>query len=520
MAILQLHERDNVVVVVRDMPPGEVVSVAGRAPITVGQLVPAGHKVALEPIGPGAPIVKYGEPIGVARRPIEPGEWVHSEQMAYVERPVAHWRECSNDSAAAPGLAQGLEELARPWKRVTFDGYRRRDGRVGTRNYIAIVSSVNCSATVSRRIADRFDGRRLMQWPNVDGVVALTHEGGCGMPRSGLQQTMLQRVLRGVMRHPNVAACLCIGLGCEQTQVGELVSLDGTGTPDGERDPARVLVMQQVGGTAKTIDVAESIVESWLPQVNRISREPVELGELVVATECGGSDAFSGITANRVVGAAIDRLVSVGGTGVLSETSEVTGAEQSLLRRAASESVAEKLVERLEWWRWYAGLFGASLDANPSPGNQAGGLTTIAEKSLGAVQKGGTTTLVDVLEYAQQIEARGLVFMDTPGYDPPSVTGMVAGGATAVLFTTGRGSCFGCALAPTIKVSTTSELARRMADDIDFDAGPVLSGKPIGELADALLRKAVSVASGERVASERHGYGGHEFVPWHVGPVL
>ena len=518
-SMLRLNPRDGVAVAVRDLTPGEVIRLGGGEPIEVREPIPAGHKMAVYAIPQGMPVLKYGEPIGMASRPIGAGNWVHRQNLIYAERPVRF----PALPAEAPDAASGLHGEG-PWSEATFAGFVRENGKVGTRNYIAVVSSVNCSASVCQWVADRFPPDRLARFPNIDGVVAITHEGGCGMPRRGLQQTMLQRVLRGVMEHPNVAACLCIGLGCEQTPAPELVTLDLQSSPPDSKSSRdgfpKILVMQQQGGTGRTIETAASVIESWLPGIDAQRRQPVPLSHLVVATECGGSDAFSGITANRVVGGVVDRLVAAGAVGVLSETSEVTGAEAGLLRRAVSRDVAERLIERLQWWRWYVNLFDASLDENPSPGNEAGGLTTIAEKSLGAVQKGGTMPLVDVLEYAQPITRKGFVFMDTPGYDPPSVTGMVAGGANLVLFTTGRGSCFGCALAPTIKISSTSGLAARMPDDIDFDAGSILAGEAADVLAEQLLQRVIAVASGEPTCSERQGYGRHEFVPWHVGPVL
>ena len=515
--ILILAPADNVGIATGDLRETDRVSVVGTL-LAIATPVPRGHKVALRPIRRGEAVRKYGAVIGRATADIRAGEWVHTHNLAdgACVEPEGQAIGPPGDACRDRSPAKESGGVAR-WRGATFEGYRRPDGRVGTRNYIAVLSSVNCSGTVSRLVAERFPPERLAPYANIDGVVALTHGSGCGMPRHGHQRRVLDRVFQGILRHPNVARCLCIGLGCEQVPSPEVVALaDPASSPPDDS----VLVIQEVGGTRKTVELAERIVASWLEPVGAIRREPVPVDRLVVATECGGSDAFSGVTANRVVGAAVDRLGAAGAACVFSETPELFGAEASVLERMADPRDADRLRKQMAWWRWYTGVFETSPAANPSPGNQKGGLTTIAEKSLGAVQKSGRRPIEGVLDYAEPIQPGKLQFMDSPGYDPVSVVGMVAGGATIVWFTTGRGSCFGAPLAPTIKIATTSELVHRMPDDLDFDAGLVLAGTPVPALADTLIEQTLRVASGHRTASERLGYGAIEFEPWAIGPVL
>jgi altronate hydrolase len=511
-AVIQLHPRDNVAVALRALDEGAPATVGSRS-VRAKQLIPQGHKLALGPLAIGDPVVKFGEIIGFASAPVEPGDWVHSHNLTA----DAFSRQCSRADAvpAAPSPLEGQ----------TFLGYRRADGRAGTRNYLAIISSVNCSASVSRLIARRFDSAALAPFPNVDGVVAFTHGGGCGMQFDGLQHQILNRVLGGIAKHPNIGGYLLVGLGCETAAIGHLladqrlVQISGSsgqlpgnmnganGRAAGGTSPGRppVLAIQDLGGTRRTIEEGARLVAELLPMVNDVRRVPISASELVLGTNCGGSDGNSGITANPALGAASDMLVAAGGTVVLAETTELYGAEQLLTRRAASPAIADKLLERIRWWEWYAGVFGATLDNNPSPGNKAGGLTTIYEKSLGAVVKGGTTALVDVYQYAEPITAKGLVVMDTPGLDPVSVTGIVAGGANVVVFTTGRGSCFGCKPAPSIKVATNTPLFERLNES---------------EVGREIFSEILAVASGKKSKSEQLGLGDEEFVPWTVGPTL
>ena len=513
--VVCLHPRDNVAVAVRVLAAGTRIAVEGRT-VSLLEPVQQGHKLALEAIASGAPIVKFGEIIGFASRAIEPGEWVHSHNVSAEE----FARRCERADAVPPP-PPSLEGQ-------TFLGYRRAGGRAGTRNYLAVISSVNCSASVSRWVARRFDAAALREFPNVDGVVAFTHGGGCGMQFDGPQHQILNRVLGGIARHPNIGGYLLVGLGCETASIGHLLSdqrlvqIGGTpasGAASARRGPP-VLSIQDLGGTQRTVEEGVRLVADMLPRVNDVRREPLPAAELIVGTNCGGSDGNSGITANPALGAAADMIVAAGGTVVLAETSELYGAEQLLTRRAVSPAVADKLLERIRWWEWYAGVFGATLDNNPSPGNKEGGLTTIYEKSLGAVAKGGSTALVDVYQYAEPIAAKGLVVMDTPGLDPVSVTGIVAGGANMMVFTTGRGSCFGCKPTPSIKIASNTPLFERLGDDMDLDAGPILAGRPVAEVGREIFAEILAVASGKRTKSEQHGLGDEEFVPWTIGPVL
>jgi len=482
--------------------------------------VPLGHKIAVQRIAAGQPVHKFGQLIGFATAEIAPGQWVHSHNLANVD-PLLEYEK---STAIPPALP--------PIEGRTFSGYRRADGRAGTRNYIGIISTVNCSASVSKYIAERFDESLLRDYPNIDGVVAFTHDTGCGMQFGGMKHQMLNRVLGGMARHPNIGAFLLIGLGCEQGSMGhllreqQLVPLDGSWEPGGgvaspEVAPPFVMSIQDIGGTVKTVEHGVRRLAEMLPRANDVKRVPIPAAEIILGTECGGSDGKSGVTANPAVGIATDRIVACGGTSILAETSEVYGAEHLLTRRARTPEVADKLLERIAWWKWYAGVFGAELDNNPSVGNKAGGLTTIAEKSLGAVAKAGSTALNEVYQYAEPVTAKGLVLMDTPGFDPPSVTGMVAGGANMIVFTTGRGSCFGCKPVPSIKIASNTPMYNRMVDDMDINAGRIISdGVSIEEVGEEIFNKILAVASGEKTKSEQHGIGDEEWVPWTVGPVL
>ena len=415
-----------------------------------------------------------------------------------------------------------------PLTGYTFQGYRRADGRAGTRNYIAILSNVNCSASVARYAAARFTPERLRDFPNVDGVLSFSHGSGCGMEFGGEHHQMLNRVMGGMARHPNIGGYVLVGLGCEVGTIGHLiqdqglVQIGGLGSASGNgASRPIVLSMQDLGGTQKTIDEAERLVETLLPQVNAARRVTIPASEIVLGLNCGGSDGNSGITANAALGVASDRLVACGGTTILGETTEIYGAEQMLTRRARTPAVADKLIERIRWWDWYTGLFGCTPDNNPSPGNKVGGLTTIYEKSLGAIAKAGTTALNDVVQYAEQVRTRGFVIMDTPGMDPVSVTGIVAGGANVMAFTTGRGSCFGFKPTPVLKIASNTSMYERMRDDMDVDAGTILSqGRSVEDVGEEIFARILAIASGEQPKSEQLGLGGEEFQPWILGPVL
>ncbi|GIX03827.1 MAG: D-galactarate dehydratase [Planctomycetaceae bacterium] len=504
-----LNPADNVAVAVRELVAGTELP-GGRG--MTREYIERGHKVALTDISSGEAIRKYGQVIGYASMYIPQGSWVHVHNVQVGELRL-DYEMCTAVPPDPPLLTNR-----------TFMGYKRKDGRVATRNYIGIISTVNCSATTARYVAQHFDKELLADYPNVDGVVALVHKGGCGFQYGGPSHRQLSRTLAGFARHPNIGAYVILGLGCETGHAGflveqeELVSLQDRWQPPQIEQPL-VINIQEEGGVAKTVRRVTAQLKEWLPEINRVQREPVPVSELMLGLECGGSDGYSGITANPALGICSDLLVAHGGTAVLSETTEIYGGEHLLTRRAVTRDVAEKLLERIQWWIHYTGMFGERIDINPSVGNKKGGLTTIYEKSLGAIAKAGSTALKAVYEYAEPIKSKGLVIMDTPGYDPASVTGMVAGGCQVVCFTTGRGSCFGCKPVPTIKISTNSALYNRMKDDMDIDAGKVLAGVPIEVVGREIFEEVIAVASGKKTKSESQGIGDEEFCPWMWGPV-
>lgn len=501
---VRLHAADNVVTAKAAIAAGA--ALAGER-VAAAAEIPVGHKVATAPIAAGEPVRKYDQIIGFASRPIAAGDHVHTHNVEV----RAFARDYAYGSEARP------TDFAPEADRATFQGIVRDDGRVATRNYIGLVSSVNCSATVCRYIADAFRGDALADYPHVDGVVALTHGSGCGMPGHGYGWEMFQNTIAGYKRHANFAGIVVVGLGCEVNQVSGM--FERHGWESGPRLAA--MTIQETGGTRKTVAEGVARVREMLPEADAARRTTVAASNLVLGLECGGSDAYSGITANPSLGAAADLLVRHGGTAVLAETPEIYGAEHLLTRRAESREVGDKLIKHILWWEEYTARNGAEMNNNPSPGNKAGGLTTILEKSLGAVAKGGTTNLVDVYQYAEPIAARGFCFMNTPGYDVTSVNGMVAGGANVVCFTTGRGSAFGCKPTPSIKLATNTPMFRRMEDDMDVNCGQVIDGdRTVAEMGEAIFRKILDTASGARTRSEELGYGDEEFVPWQVGAVM
>ncbi len=505
---LRLHPADNVAVLKRPLKTGTPLA-GDTLRIIAAQPIPAGHKLALSEVTEGQPVIKYGQIIGFARSRIAPGEHVHVHNLAAKD----FSRDCQIGSDVRP------VNYYPPEQQRFFPGYARAGGRVGTRNYLAVISSVNCSASVARYVAERFKGPELRHdFPNVNGVVAFTHKTGCAL-QPGEPLRMLQRVFAGLARHPNIAGYVLIGLGCEVNQVQALrqeFALDRVG----ESAPV-FMDIQNVGGVRKTVEAAAAAVVQLLPQANacRRSRQPVS--QLMLAEECGGSDGNSGITANPALGVAADELVRYGGTAVLAETPEIYGAEHLLTRRAASPAVGEKLLEIIRWWEDHVRIHGATIDNNPTQGNKAGGLTTIFEKSLGAVAKGGQSPLAAVYRYAEPITTPGFCFMDTPGYDPVSMTGLVAGGCNVAVFTTGRGSVYGCKPTPTIKVATNSTLYRWMEDDMDLNAGTILDGtETVAQVGQRILEKIIAVAGGEQTKSEQAGLGDEEFAPWTLGPTF
>jgi len=504
--VIRIHAADNVVIARHQLLGGTRIAEEG---LTVAGLIPPGHKLATRPIAAGEAVRRYDQVIGNATQAIAPGQHVHTHNLAFSDFARQH----------APGAAaQPTAYVAEP---ATFEGIVRADGRVATRNFIGVLTSVNCSATAARAIADHFrrdiHPEALAATPNVDGVVALTHGMGCATDSDGEELRVLRRTLGGYARHPNFAAVLVVGLGCETNQIQGLIAQEGL------QEGAKLVTfnIQDSGGTARTVARGIELIQRLLPEANRVRREPVSARHLTVGLQCGGSDGYSGISANPALGAAVDRLVRHGGAAILSETPEIYGGEHLLTRRAVSREVADKLLARIAWWEAYTARNGMKMDNNPSAGNKAGGLTTILEKSLGAVAKSGTTNLVDVVEYAQACTARGLIYMDTPGYDPVSATGQVAGGANLICFTTGRGSAYGCAPAPSLKLSTNTALWIKQQDDIDIDCGTLIDGlDSVDTLGERIFRLMLETASGRRTKSELHGYGQNEFVPWQLGAVM
>jgi altronate hydrolase len=467
--------------------------------LTLCENIQAGHKFALRPITAGESVIKLGHAIGVASADIAAGAHVHDHNLAFAGK------------ADRSMIGTDIRPAAR--RDAHFLGYIRDDGKIGTRNFIGVLTSVNCSATVAKRIAAHFIPERLASFPNVDGVIAFSHMSGCGMAKEGRGIDNLRRTITGYATHPNFAAVLLVGLGCEVNQIDPL--LESAGLAPGPR--LQLLGIQEAGGTMAAIEAGIAMVEAMLPAANACTRQQVSAAHLTIGLQCGASDGYSALTANPALGVAADMLVGAGGKVVLSETPEIYGAEDLLLRRAISAQVAQNLIDRLLWWEAYAARDGANLDNNPSPGNKAGGITTILEKSLGAVAKAGSSPLNAVINYAERITTPGLSFMDSPGYDPCSATGQIAGGAHLILFTTGRGSVFGSLPAPTIKLASNAILAKRMADDIDVDCSGILDGVALDAMGGQVFDLILAAASGQQTASERLGFGENEWVPWVPG---
>lgn len=510
--LIQLASSDSVAVARRGLKLGQPASTSLQGPaLTTRDRIPPLHKIALVDHPDGAPIRKYGQIIGFARGPIAAGSHVHTHNVTLGEftRDHAFGVDCHELPPLAPGEAR------------TFQGFPRPGGRAGTRNYIAVLSTVNCSASVSRYVADRFRGSDFRRdHPHIDGVVAFTHKSGCAMSPDEPTR-LLQRVLAGIARHPNITGYVLIGLGCEVNQTaGLLRNEDLDRLAPGEIAP-RVLNIQTQGGVRKTVEAGIQAVSTLLPASNALRRSPQPVARLAVALNCGGSDGASGLTANPALGWASDLLVRHGATSVLAETPEIYGAEHLLTRRAVTPQVGQRIVDLIRWWEDHARLHGASIDNNPSVGNKEGGLTTIYEKSLGAVAKGGQAPLAAVYRYADPVNTPGFGFMDTPGYDPVSMTGLVAGGCNLGVFTTGRGSVYGCKPAPCLKVATNTPLYDAMSEDMDLNAGTILDGtESIDQVGRRIFEQILATASGEPTRSEVSGIGDEEFAPWILGPVF
>jgi altronate hydrolase len=504
---LRLSASDNVVVATEKIEAGATV----EAGLVTRQRIPFGHKVATKPIAPGEPVQKFGQIIGFASKPIEPGDWVHVENCDMGPELGAFERDYQFAQASPK------TDFVADSERATFEGFRRSNGKVGTRNYLGILTSVNCSATVAKYMAQAINESGILDdHPTIDGVIPFVHGTGCAMDLGGEGFDIFRRTQWGYTSNPNLGAALLVGLGCEVFQIGKMKEVYGIT----DSETFQTMTIQEIGGTRKMIDWGVERIKEMLPIVARAKRETVPASELILALQCGGSDGYSGITANPALGVAADILVRHGGTAILSETPEIYGAEHLLTRRAINREVGEKLIERIKWWEDYTARNHGEMNNNPSPGNKAGGLTTILEKSLGAAAKGGTTALTAVYEYAEPVTEKGFVFMDTPGFDPVSATGQVAGGANILCFTTGRGSAYGCKPVPSIKLATNTPMYERMADDMDINCGDILSGVSLDEKGRQIFDEIIAVASGKRSKSEELGYGDNEFVPWQVGAVM
>jgi altronate hydrolase len=498
-SVIHLHETDNIAVARVPLSPGQQLKVDGIV-VAVLDSVPAGHKVALQHIAPGHTIVRYGQVMGRARLPIGPGNHVHVHNVSFEELSFAY--EFPASETPLHPAPSGLP---------TFLGYPREDGRVGTRNYIAVVAASNCAAHTAELIASSYDGETLP--PDVDGVVAFPHGEGCGHS-IGPDTDQLRRVLAGVLDHPNVAGAVILGLGCETNQITHYL---GDNAPKSGRLAG--LTLQSSGGTRGTVEAARRQIASLMERAADEKRVQSPASKIILGLNCGGSDSFSGITANPALGVCSDMLAEINATAVLAETTEIFGAEHLLVRRARNRSVAEKLLGFVSSYKAYLNRFGGSFDDNPSPGNKEGGLTNILEKSLGAVAKAGTSPLNDAVEYGERITAPGFVFMNTPGYDPVSLTGLAAGGVNVIAFTTGRGSAIGFPTIPVVKISSNSHTYRRMQDNMDINAGRIADGEAnVAQVGREIFEMVLRVASGERTCSERLGH--KEFVPWRIGPVM
>lgn len=506
-----LDPSDSVVVLKRPLTTDDEIVLPGNITLR-GRSIPAGHKMAIRAVPQGGPILKYGQYIGRATQAIHPGDHVHAHNLEAGDLPTCH--------SSEPALPSPRPDPTRQTPPRQFDGFQRPSGKVGTRNYLAVISSVNCSASVSRYIADAFRGEELRRnFPNVDGVIAFTHKTGCAMD-PGEPTQLLQRVLAGIARHPNIGGYLLIGLGCEVNQVSALIANEGLEA--GHPGNARVFNIQFAGGVRRTVEAGIEAAGRLLPAVNASLRTRQPASALVMALNCGGSDGHSGCTANPALGVASDLLVAAGGTSVLAETPEIYGAEHLLAQRAIDSKVRDQLLAHVRWWENHVRLHGTTIDNNPSFGNRQGGLTTIYEKSLGAIAKGGHAPLSAVYRYADAIApGAGFCFMDTPGYDPVSMTGLIAGGCNIAVFTTGRGSAYGCKPTPCIKVASNSLLYQRQKDDMDLNAGTILDGtQSVEEVGRQLYEDILAVASGRKTQSELCGLGDEEFAPWMLGPTL
>jgi altronate hydrolase len=499
--VIRLDDRDNVVVARLDIAKGTTIS---EEQIIALHDVPLGHKLASRHIKKGEPILKYNTTIGFAAEDIEPGTYLHSHNISF--------NKITKDYRLAEDYVP--TEVLPSEQRATFMGYDRGDGRVGTRNMVGIFITVNCSATVARKISAYFDQERLASYANVDGVVAFVHEQGCGMEMTGEPMDLLRRTLAGYIRHPNIGGALVLSLGCERNNLVQFFEEQGleAGTK------LKTITMQEVGGTHNAIKAGIEAVKQLLDVANQTCRTKCSVEHIMIGLQCGGSDGLSGLSANPALGKAVDILVRNGGTAILSETPEIYGVEQTLTARARSPEVGQKLIDRMNWWLKYSEGRDTQINGRVSPGNNSGGLANILEKSLGGAKKAGSTGLMEVYKYGESVKERGFVYMDTPGYDPVSATGQIAGGANLICFTTGRGSCFGSYPSPTIKLASNTPMYERMVGDMDINCGSVIDGtKTLDEMGQEIFDFVLRIASGEQTKSEAMEVGEEEFCPWPIG---
>jgi altronate dehydratase len=497
--LIKLHERDNVAVAPMNIPENTKLEFE----IISKNMIPFGHKIALSKIEKNSLIYKYGQIIGLASQNILPGEHIHSHNIAF-----KHFEKKSLIKKQTNNESKKLDD-------IYFDGFKRKNGKSGTRNYIGLLSTVNCSATVVKKIAESINKNpKLKDFKNIDGAVCLKHSSGCGMNANGYGMDVLNKTIEGFKRHPNFIKVFVVGLGCECAQISLYQNNE-------EEDNVVYMNIQDEGGTKKIINNISNQIIEILPDLNKEQRVKIPISELTVALQCGGSDSYSGITANPALGYASDLLINHGGSTILSETPEIYGAEHLLIERSANEEIANKLIKQIHWWKNYTLINNASLDNNPSPGNKKGGLSTILEKSLGAVAKSGTAIMQDVLGYAEPLTKKGFNFMDSPGYDPVSVTGQVASGSNIVCFTTGRGSCFGFKPTPSIKIASNTNMYNKLDEDMDINSGTIMDGESsIKEIGDLIFKSIVDTASGKLTKSEINDYGDDEFIPWIIGATL
>ncbi len=498
---IQLDTADNVIVAKEPIEKGYLLQ---GLDITMLDYIPQGHKVAARQIAKGEAVLKYNTIIGYAGEDIAPGQWVHSHNLE-IDTIDKNYR-FTQDYLPA--------EILPPEGRAKFMGYIHKDGRVGTRNHIGIFVTVNCSATVARKLSRYFDAERLNDYPNVDGVTAFIHHQGCGMEMTGEPMDLLRRTLSGYIRHPNIAGAVVLSLGCERNNVKSFMEQESLQAGK----MLHVITMQETGGTMTAFEAGKAAIKKMLAEANKIQRQPCSAEHLMIGLQCGGSDGFSGLSANPALGRAVDILVTHGGTAILSETPELYGVEHTLTARAKTPEIGQKFIDRINWWLEYNAGRDTQINGRVSPGNNAGGIANIIEKSLGGAKKGGSTGVNAVYEYAKPVSERGLVIMDTPGYDPVSATGQIAGGANLICFTTGRGSCFGSYPAPTIKLASNSTMFARMTGDMDVNCGQVIDGsKNLDEMGAEIFDHILEIASGKASKSEEMEVGEDEFVPWQIG---